>query len=366
MKEKFPGGTLRENLREVGRLTARESRALLKQLLSATAYLHRKGIVHRDIRPDSILVASRHPGGKKHASTFEVVLSNFGLALEGHDQMDTVVGEWEYRAPELHEISRRSNPPLLPLGGSSYYYSPKIDVWAIGMTVCESQYPDAHEPHLSEADVKIFNPFIPGFLFPMWYTANDTAWRKAVMKWVQLWRFDTKEEKDGFKLRSVLRDHVLVPDPHDRGSAQECLDALCDDNYSHNRKYNDNDTLRKEKEEEDYLADSSEKSQLEVQDRNSMPEMHNHGKKKKRGAREVKGEYHRDTKRQRQSFAGQGDVAIEQPQIAAKETEVHVDYKNLMKQKHEKRQGYGEDWHLVKRCETRGCYNCGAVDFESP
>ncbi len=68
-------------------------RAVLRQVVSALAMLHRAGIVHRDVKPSNVLV---EPGGR-------AVLLDFGIALERTDvahEQGHVVGTASYMAPE--------------------------------------------------------------------------------------------------------------------------------------------------------------------------------------------------------------------------------------------------------------------------
>jgi formylglycine-generating enzyme required for sulfatase activity len=69
------GETLRERVTREGRLNQERALPLMQGLLDAVEEVHRAGLLHRDIKPDNVLIA---PGGK-------VVLIDFGSAKEFED-----------------------------------------------------------------------------------------------------------------------------------------------------------------------------------------------------------------------------------------------------------------------------------------
>lgn len=75
--------------------SAGEQIELLTQLLYALAYLHRRGIVHRDLTPRNVLVVDSSDG-----PTVKVV--DFGLAIDTDNRREiSVAGTLLYMAPEL-------------------------------------------------------------------------------------------------------------------------------------------------------------------------------------------------------------------------------------------------------------------------
>ncbi|EZG43849.1 cyclin-dependent protein kinase-like serine/threonine kinase family catalytic domain protein [Gregarina niphandrodes] len=94
-------------------------RSIMLQLLSALNYVHSKNVLHRDIKPQNVLLTS---GG------IVVKLADFGLSVKyglspDHEQKYcTAITLW-YRPPEL----------LL----GEIYYGPEAEVWSVGCLFAE-------------------------------------------------------------------------------------------------------------------------------------------------------------------------------------------------------------------------------------
>ena len=100
------GRTLRDVLAERRRLNPDEALAILEQMLAAIAAAHRAGLVHRDVKPENVLVAEAPTGGAANLVDSVVKVADFGLARAveasaeeraGGQLMATVA----YVAPEL-------------------------------------------------------------------------------------------------------------------------------------------------------------------------------------------------------------------------------------------------------------------------
>ena len=74
------GHTLREILSSRHRLTPVEALAITEQMLSAIAAAHRAGLVHRDVKPENVLVAAAPSGGTTNLVDSVVKVTDFGLA----------------------------------------------------------------------------------------------------------------------------------------------------------------------------------------------------------------------------------------------------------------------------------------------
>ena len=114
------GGTLRELLRQRGSLPAAEAAELLAQVADGLAAAHGKAVVHRDLKPDNVLLAPRMDGG------IRLRLTDFGIArvLDG-PRMTTsgaVLGTPNYMAPEVIEGSPAT---------------PAADVYGLGIMLYE-------------------------------------------------------------------------------------------------------------------------------------------------------------------------------------------------------------------------------------
>jgi len=97
------GRTLRQMLRDRRRFDPAESLAVLEQLLAALAVAHKAGLVHRDVKPENILVAPP-PNGSGDLVDSVVKVADFGLAHTveiGRTTGGQLLATAEYVAPEL-------------------------------------------------------------------------------------------------------------------------------------------------------------------------------------------------------------------------------------------------------------------------
>jgi len=108
------GGDLRFHLQRLRSLDEATVRFYVAELASAVAYLHDRRILHRDIKPDNILLDA---AGHAHLTDFNVA-SHYSLSKP----LTSVAGSMAYIAPEV--TARKG-----------YTYTP--DWWSLGVTAYE-------------------------------------------------------------------------------------------------------------------------------------------------------------------------------------------------------------------------------------
>ncbi|CAN5642556.1 protein kinase [soil metagenome] len=114
--ELVEGGTLRELLRERGPMPPHAVTAVLRPLLSGLAVAHRGGLVHRDVKPENVLISDEG----------DVKLADFGLvravAQAGITSTSVILGTAAYLSPEQV---------------SSGNAGPRSDVYSLGILTYE-------------------------------------------------------------------------------------------------------------------------------------------------------------------------------------------------------------------------------------
>src|SRR6185436_5730141 len=114
------GDNLAKRLHDHGALSVEETRRTLREVADALAYAHERGVVHRDIKPDNILIDGQ---------TGRAMVTDFGIAratTEGESRLTatgTAIGTPAYMSPEQcagdRQLDGRSD--LYSLGAVAYY-----------------------------------------------------------------------------------------------------------------------------------------------------------------------------------------------------------------------------------------------------
>lgn len=140
--EYVPCGDLQQWLKANGPLPEFLANTVAQQVLDALAYLHKKMITHRDIKPDNILIAN------DSIADFSIKLSDFGLSKVVTDNktfLKTFCGTLLYCAPEVFPhydnylaangkrgSKRKNRKAGTPQRPKYHMYSQSVDIWSLG------------------------------------------------------------------------------------------------------------------------------------------------------------------------------------------------------------------------------------------
>lgn len=115
--EYMAGGELLDVITEQERLSERNARHVIRELLLVVEYLHSRNIVHRDIKPENILCDGR-------SWPLRIKLTDFGLSRElsnsGDECMRSHCGTAYYLAKEVFDGNGYGKP---------------VDLWAVGIVL---------------------------------------------------------------------------------------------------------------------------------------------------------------------------------------------------------------------------------------
>ncbi|KAJ3593976.1 hypothetical protein NHX12_006308 [Muraenolepis orangiensis] len=157
------GGDLKELLQKKSRFTEEESRHIITSLARAIVYLHKKDIVHRDLKLDNILLKGSHQGDKQGIT---IKVTDFGLSVKKggvgrENMMKATCGTPIYMAPEVI---------------TGHEYSQQCDVWSIGVIMYMLLCGEA--PFISSSEEKLFEKIKRGeltFSGSVWDTISNAA-----------------------------------------------------------------------------------------------------------------------------------------------------------------------------------------------
>jgi calcium/calmodulin-dependent protein kinase I len=175
--ELMEGGELYEEIVKRKTFTEKDAAEITRQLCEALSYLHDRGIVHRDLKLENLLL--------KKKNSLEIKLADFGLSkLYSGQALQTACGTPFYVAPDV----------LLGTG-----YGPAVDMWSVGVLIYVLL--SGRLPFAADSDAELFRLIIAGNL----------VWKSP--------QFDTvsAEAKD-------LIQKLIVVEPDDRWTAKQALE----------------------------------------------------------------------------------------------------------------------------------------------
>jgi calcium/calmodulin-dependent protein kinase I len=170
------GGELYEEIVRRKSFSEKDASYIMKQLFSALSYLHKKGIVHRDLKLENLLITE--------PNSLDIKLADFGLSkIVAGDALTTACGTPFYVAPDI----------LLGTG-----YDSAVDMWACGILLYVLL--SGRLPFAADSDAELFKLIIDG----------DLVWKSP--------QFDTVSDE----ARDLI-SNLIVVEPRDRFTADEAI-----------------------------------------------------------------------------------------------------------------------------------------------
>ncbi|KAL7505702.1 hypothetical protein ACHAXN_006127 [Cyclotella atomus] len=194
------GGDVLDRVASLNQYSEKDARELSRGLLSAVEFMHNRGIAHRNLKPQSLLL-------ERDSDNTSIKIADFGLAKRVHmpQSLTTLCGSLHYVAPELLK-----NHP----------YDESADCWSVGVIIYFLLV--GYLPFHERTQQELFTSIRLGKYY---FDASD-------------WSDVSKEAMDLIK-------HLLVVDPCSRYTATQSLksdwikdvedDVLANNNFERKR-----------------------------------------------------------------------------------------------------------------------------------
>lgn len=202
------GGSLRESLIANGPWSLKATAQLLDQVASALALAHRSGVIHRDIKPDNILLDEEN----------NALLTDFGVATtivpgETAKSQVTAAGTPAYMAPELF----MGQPATV-----------RTDIYALGIMLYEMltntrPFPEKTTEELAYQHISVPIPSLQSTGLDLPHELNPVIWR-ATAKTPRARFTDVLELASAFR-SAALSQTVPAPEKSAHPNAGGMLDT---------------------------------------------------------------------------------------------------------------------------------------------
>jgi len=137
--ELVPGHTLRDTIAKEAPMSPERALAILDPVLSALASAHRSGLIHRDVKPENVLIATVPETGASRIKVADFGLARAVSAETQHTATGGVlIGTVSYLAPEL-VVDGKADA--------------RADVYAAGVILYELL--TGHKPHTGESPIAV-------------------------------------------------------------------------------------------------------------------------------------------------------------------------------------------------------------------
>ncbi len=187
--EYLSGGSLEDYVKKCSPLSVQEATNIIGNIGLGLSYLHSKGIVHKDIKPDNVMFRQKIQKGQ----TYNPVLIDFGTAA-GVKGFSDEAGSWFVMSPERIRIATGREAPEM----AKKYDSSKADIWSLGILL-----------YFSLSNSLPFSSFIPRNLTSQ--ILNDEP---------------NPIQTIPLKLNDFLINRCLAKRPEDRPSIREFLNFI--------------------------------------------------------------------------------------------------------------------------------------------
>jgi serine/threonine protein kinase len=121
------------SLSKVRNISIGHQKDILRQVLNGLAHIHRRGYIHRDIKPDNVLYKL------DRSNRYHIKISDFGLARKVSECMTPGMMTVNYRAPEMTQSENK--------------YTVSVDIWGAALVACELFINGPINPKINTDDI---------------------------------------------------------------------------------------------------------------------------------------------------------------------------------------------------------------------